>query len=249
MCRAFRLFGVSLGFLTRLGPGGMVAAEELAASVPCMPLVGLLLGLMLAAPWRVGLCGGHAWVQAWLYVGGSIWLTRGLHWDGWADVCDGWGSGARGDRFWEIVKDSRVGAFGVMGMCMGLVGQVVLAHEVLADGALGVLVFGGVLGRAFAVVLCRVGRGLTRPGLGRTFMEGATPGAVAFAMACCVACGAVLVPWPALLAMLGLAAGGVAALWRLGASRGGVNGDFLGMCILWGELAAPLGYVLAMPAA
>ena len=46
--------------------------------------------------------------------------TGGLHEDGFADVCDGFGGGYTTERVLEIMKDSRLGAFGAMGLLMML---------------------------------------------------------------------------------------------------------------------------------
>lgn len=44
-----------------------------------------------------------------------IWLTGGLHLDGLMDTCDGVFGGTRRERKLEIMRDSRVGSFGVLG--------------------------------------------------------------------------------------------------------------------------------------
>ncbi|MDJ1483978.1 adenosylcobinamide-GDP ribazoletransferase [Cytophagaceae bacterium YF14B1] len=46
----------------------------------------------------------------------GILLTGALHEDGFADVCDGFGGGWTKEKILEIMKDSRVGVYGVIGL-------------------------------------------------------------------------------------------------------------------------------------
>ena len=47
---------------------------------------------------------------------GTIWLTRGLHEDGLADFCDGFGGSTERTRTFEIMRDSNVGVYAVLGL-------------------------------------------------------------------------------------------------------------------------------------
>ena len=247
-----RLLGLltALGFLSRLAPARLVRPEELGAALGWFPVVGLILGLLAGrggggGPWYFGLLQGHPLVQAWIVVGLIFFLTRGLHWDGLADLSDAWGSGAVGEEFWTVLKDSRSGAFGVMGLVLGMAGQIVLLHECLKVGAYGVVVWSLVLGRAVCVGLAFSGRSLARPGLAKAFLGAARPGACVAALALSLVFGLVLVPWPGLVVSCVLAVAVVAALDRLARKQGGLNGDFLGAAVVLGEIAALLGWLAA----
>ena len=68
----------------------------------------------------------------------TVWLTGGFHEDGLADVADGLGGSYDRERALEIMKDSRVGAFGAMALVLALLCKVALlallgSVEVLAD--------------------------------------------------------------------------------------------------------------------
>ena len=89
-------FLVALTFLTRLGRARITSSEAIARSMSMYPLVGVLIGAALALAALLPL---SSWVLAWGLAGLNIYLTRGLHWDGWADLWDAWGSGATDDRF------------------------------------------------------------------------------------------------------------------------------------------------------
>lgn len=238
---------VALSFLSRLCPARTETPEAMAKSLRAYPLAGLVIGLVAAAPVWLGLLHGRPLLQGIAVVILSAVLTRGLHWDGLMDLADAWGSGARGERFFAIMKDSRVGAFGVLGCVAAFAAQCALLAEVLTEGAFGVAVFGFVLGRFAAVALAWRGKSLARPGLGALALSGATTGALWFAGLCTLAAGLVLCPAPALLAGAALAAACTAGLYALARSQGALNGDFLGAAIILAETALWLGYCLATP--
>lgn len=229
-------FYIALTFLTRLGRASVVSKEEISASVSMYPLVGGVVGLF----WILALfLPFSSWISAWLLVVLNIWLTRGLHWDGWADLWDGWGSGAVGERFWEILKDSRAGAFGVMGLVCGLGMQAVLFERAVFLQTWPVLLLAPVFGRYCAVVLARFGKDLARPGLGQNTLAGATPGALVRGGAVTLAV-AFFSPATHLACCVLLAASVLFFLLRLGRCHQGLNGDFLGTAIVAGEFCALL---------
>lgn len=235
-------FLAALGFLTRMGPCRTLQPEGAGRSLAVFPLVGLALGLVLVLPFALGLCAGRPLVQAWLMTAGSVWLTRGLHLDGVADLCDGVGPGVDAQRFWAIVKDSRVGAFGVLGLVLALGGQAVLLAAMLESGAFGPAVYVFVLGRACAVALGIAGRGLLRPGLGSLFLAQAPGRVLAGAAALTALPGFFLTPLRVQAGAWVLSGLGLWFLLRLARRVQGLNGDFLGAAVVWGELAAGLAF-------
>lgn len=239
-------FMASMDFLTRLAPARIHDEATIAASVKYFPLVGLILGWLLTLPFLFGLLSGYPWVQAWILAGTSLWATRGLHWDGWADIFDAWGSGATGERFWEILKDSRIGAFGVMALIMGLCGQILLLHEALTVKAYGAVIFAFALGRGLCVGLAYCGRDLARgTGLGQLTLQGATLPSLIVALGLTLLAASGLRPLQALAPALMIGLLGLVELLALAKKSGNLNGDFLGAIIVWGELSALLGWLLA----
>lgn len=79
------------------------------------PLVGWLIASILALLWwgSAQLWGG--WVPVLLVMAGSIYLTGAFHEDGFADCCDGFGGGYGKAQILTIMKDSRLGTYGVLG--------------------------------------------------------------------------------------------------------------------------------------
>ncbi len=86
----------------------------------------------------------------------SVLLTGAFHEDGFADVCDGFGGGWTKDRILEIMKDSRVGAYGAIGMIILLLLKVFVLIELFQIDvmyALKAIVLGHVLSRFSAVTM------------------------------------------------------------------------------------------------
>ena len=93
------------------------------------PLVGALVGGFGAA---VFWAAAHFWpgsVAAMLSMVATIWLTGAFHEDGLADTCDGLGGAVSRQRALDIMKDSRLGTYGAV----GLLAVLALKAAVLAD--------------------------------------------------------------------------------------------------------------------
>ncbi len=109
-------------FFTRipLPVRGEISAEDLRRSATYFPAVGWLVGAAGAGVWWCAAKVFPPSVAAGLCMIASALLTGAMHEDALADVCDGFGGGSTKDRVLAIMKDSQVGAFGVVGLVLGL---------------------------------------------------------------------------------------------------------------------------------
>jgi adenosylcobinamide-GDP ribazoletransferase len=88
----------------------------------------------------------------------TVLMTGGFHEDGLADVADGLGGSYDRERALDIMKDSRIGAFGAMALVLALLAKLCLlallgAHSLQA--ALAALVGGHVLSRLWPLLIVR----------------------------------------------------------------------------------------------
>ena len=239
-------FLTALALLSRMAPArDDVQPETIAASVPCYPVAGFALSCVASLPVFLNM-GSHS-VQAWLYIGLLAWLTRALHWDGLSDLADAVGSNARGERFWAIVKDSRTGAFGALALILMLLGQFLCARECLAGKVPCVLLWAPVLGRCMAIALAATTQAHPGSSLGALVQPGARRPAALTACILSMLCGFFLVPAKAVFLGILLACAGCVCLRGIALREGGMNGDFLGSVILWGELCALLAPSVFLP--
>ena len=109
-----------IGFYTRL-PVNIAFERPLALSQWAAPIAGLVVGLF------GGILGWLLWsiavpdmIVAAVVLAATIALTGALHEDGLADVADGFGGGRDREHKLAIMKDSRVGTYGVLAICLSV---------------------------------------------------------------------------------------------------------------------------------
>jgi len=116
-----RLFFIALQFFTRLPIPRWVGfqPEWLQHASRYFPLVGCVVAAVAAGVYALAALVLPAPLAAVLSTAASIYVTGAFHEDGFADTCDGLGGGMTRERVLEIMKDSRVGAYGAIGIvCM-----------------------------------------------------------------------------------------------------------------------------------
>lgn len=130
-------------------------ATRFASCQPWFPVVGALIGgLMALFGWLVvSLTNGWSEVAALAVVGAGAGLTRGLHLDGLSDWADGFWGGYTREKRLSIMKDSCVGAFGVIALVLVLLGKWLALTRTIAAGAWTWIVAACVLSRTMQVVL------------------------------------------------------------------------------------------------
>lgn len=115
-----RLFWLALQFLTRVPVPAWVGwqPEWMPASMRHFPLVGALVGLFGAAVLALASAWWPPTVAVGLSMAATVWLTGGFHEDGWADTCDGLGGAVSREKALLIMKDSRLGTYGALGLIL-----------------------------------------------------------------------------------------------------------------------------------
>ena len=227
-------FLVGLQFLTRIHIVRQTAwtAEDFGRSTRFFPLVGLVLGSCYALAacvltYIVGTAFGMRTLNAVLLLILPILLTGGLHADGFMDTADGVFSGRERERKLEIMKDSRVGSFGVVSFVLLMFLQFALLLDMHPFLLLPALFVMPIIGR-FAMVLAVARFPYARAdGMGKTFADMADRKTVAIAAVTT----AVLVLPCGLLASVALVLGVLFAFLfcrTMTKTLGGVTGDVYG---------------------
>ncbi|EKF19347.1 adenosylcobinamide-GDP ribazoletransferase [Nitratireductor pacificus] len=111
-----------IGFYTRLPlPAFAMPARGFAEAQWAAPVAGLLVGFIGGAAMLAALALSlPATVAAALTLAATLLVTGALHEDGLADVADGFGGGTTRERKLAIMKDSRIGAYGVAALGLSL---------------------------------------------------------------------------------------------------------------------------------
>lgn len=115
-----RLFFVALQFLTRVPVPAWVGwrPEWMPESLRHYPMVGVVVGTFGAGVLAVAMLWWPPAVAVGLSMAATVWLTGGFHEDGWADTCDGLGGAVTRERALAIMKDSRLGTYGALGLML-----------------------------------------------------------------------------------------------------------------------------------
>jgi adenosylcobinamide-GDP ribazoletransferase len=236
----------AVSFLTRVPTGtGVAQPAEIARFVPWFPLVGALVGAVVG-----GLNAAAAQllpplVAAAVAVTAGVGLTGAFHEDGLGDTADAFmGGGDREDTL-RILKDPRLGTFGVVAVAASLLLRVAAVAALAPTSALAALPAAHAVGRAAAVGVMAAFPPAAGTGLGAASARalGGRQALLGVATGLLLAV-ALLGAW----ALPAAAVAGVAAvgLGRLARRRiGGVSGDVLGAVQQAGEILTLLVAVAA----
>ncbi len=238
-----RSLRIAFGLMTTLRfklPEDWSAGDSGRASV-WFPFVGLVVGALTWLTWTGSmlvfppLVAGVVTLIAWVA------LTGGLHLDGFGDCCDGLFVSASIERRLEIMKDPRMGAFGVIGLVLVLLLKATTLASLTPISSLGIL-----LAASFAR-WCILPAGLlplARPsGMGADFVAGfrrsflwwgaIIPLVLAF-----------LLGIRGIFALLAGLLGMAFILWLAKSRIGGVTGDVFGMIVEIVEVIVLLVFVV-----
>ncbi|CAI3953855.1 adenosylcobinamide-GDP ribazoletransferase [Commensalibacter papalotli (ex Botero et al. 2024)] len=107
-----------LSFFTRLPVQWLYRSDfpfSFGRAIWTWPWIGLIIGLIISIIFKLT-CHliPSAWIIAFLILGIQFLLTGGLHEDGLADMADGFGGGKNKEHKLEIMRDSRLGSYGVL---------------------------------------------------------------------------------------------------------------------------------------
>jgi adenosylcobinamide-GDP ribazoletransferase len=132
------LFFIALGFFTRLPVPGWVefAPEKLGQAARFLPWVGWIIGLISAAVYGLAVQVLPVDLSMVLAMVASIRATGAFHEDGWADTCDGLGGGWSRAQILAIMKDSRIGSYGTIGLVVMLLAKYLALADLARRGGL-----------------------------------------------------------------------------------------------------------------
>ncbi len=157
--REIRLFLIAVQFFTRIPITGSLAKwvgydpSWITRCIRYFPLVGLGAALGMAAVAWVGLRWfSHDFVCVVMLAFG-VWLTGAFHEDGFADFCDGFGGGRSAESTLEIMRDSRIGTYGTLGLIFLMLMKFTLLHRLEWQNLLFILCIAHTGSRACAVLI------------------------------------------------------------------------------------------------
>ena len=126
-----KFFSLAISFLTILPVRmkGQILSGDLGRSSAWFPLIGLFLGGLMTGLFFVVSFAFPPLLASALTVAAWIGITGSLHLDGLADCCDGMFHPSNPERRLEIMKDPRLGSFGVIGLILSIIIKVVCVYS------------------------------------------------------------------------------------------------------------------------
>ncbi|MDF2683341.1 MAG: cobS [Brevibacillus sp.] len=222
----------AIAFFTRI-PVPWLKPSETAwkKSVNYYPAVGILIGVVLCGVHQAALYLFSPLLAAVLTLVIWVYITGGLHLDGWMDLADGLGSSRPREQVLAIMKDSRVGAMGALAAILLLLLKTVALAE-LTRPEWVLLLFVPFAARTHVLLSIRLWPYLSaEKGIGKGISEGLSSLSIWLGYVILVAAGWLLGGWAAVTAIV------ISMLFALWFSRavagklGGLNGDCYGAVI------------------
>lgn len=230
----------ALALLTRLPlPAVGATAEGVQARAGRLyPVIGVLIGAVIGFSYEfLASLNTPRLAAATLALAIGCLLTGALHEDGLADVADGFGGGRTRERKLEIMRDSRIGTYGVLALLVAFVARAAALAALPIHGALAILIVVHALARA-PLPLLSLWLPLARnDGLAASVGETSPPTALV-ALVLGAAAAFVLLPFQSAMVAIVVAGAAAAAVgvlaWR---QIGGRTGDVLGAAEQLAEIA------------
>lgn len=219
-------------FLTRLplvARCALAEPAELARSSRYFPLVGALIGGLIALIYALCLYFLPTTVAAVLALTAGVALTGAFHEDGLADTADGLGGSFERARKLEIMRDSRLGTYGTVALILLLLAKFSALQTLGAWAAFTALVVAHTLARGSSLVLIAWLPYVREGSSNKPIAEGVTRTEIAIALGCCGGISVFSVGvFGTLLACAGTAIVVLLSGWIYRRQLGGITGDCLG---------------------
>jgi len=231
MNNLLRELRITMGFLTlyRTNVSPVPDMVDVGRSSWAFPVVGAMIGLILSLFY--GLCYIFFPQSICALLTLILWvvLTGGLHLDGWTDCWDALGASVSREKRRDILKDSRLGAFGAIGLILLLLTKVITIMVMKTPVA--AIFVAPVIGRSMMVIASQ-GAVTSEGGMAEGFLQGLERRSCIF----CWVFTILIALFAGITGLLSIAGAYAGALWfrRFAESRiGFINGDVLGsMCEL-----------------
>jgi adenosylcobinamide-GDP ribazoletransferase len=239
-----RSFLVAVQLLTRvpIRLDAPPAEEEQARAAAWFPLVGAGVGVAAALGAKLAALLHLPSLAPWAALLAAVLVTGGFHEDGLADTADGLFGGHDRARRLAIMRDSRLGTYGVLALVLALGSQVAATSAILPSHLWRVLIAAHAFSRAAALPLTLLPYArVDEDGLGKPLARRVPLAAIVFALGAGVVALLVCLPLVNAVAIVVIACAViVACAARFLRDLGGATGDTLGAAVKLVEVAVYL---------
>lgn len=247
-----RVFALALQFLTRIPVTGdsIYSAEGFHASVRHYPLVGVLVGITGAIVFFAATQFWPPVIAVLLSTVATVLVTGAFHEDGLTDMFDGVGGGTSRERSLEIMKDSRIGAYGMLAALLVIALKVTSLTLMPAITIIYVLIAAHCLSRLSAVLVIASSQYARGDGTGKPVATGVSAVGLSYAIATGLACCGLVwfrvAPFTMLAGVAGLLGGHLLSRLIYERKLRGYTGDCLGATQQLSEVGFYLGVLACL---
>ena len=183
-------------------PGKHDHDGDLASAAFVFPIVGLIVGALLALVWWITSLALPPALASGLTIAAGLLLTGALHEDGFSDCADGLGGGHSKERALEIMRDSRIGAYGAAALIVtiGLRWFALAEFDIIAG--IAALLIAHMASRTSIIIALATSNYARDKGLGSSVASGSTLQTWIIASIVCLLLGVVIGGAAAIVACL-----------------------------------------------
>ncbi len=214
-----------------------VCCQDYADSVAWFPLTALMAGAVMCGAYVLLCLTGIPYLAAFACVLAAIMFTGGLHIDGFADVCDAFFAGKTKERTLAILKDSRMGTYGVLGIVFVVAIKTILLAGIHPEKAVWILLAMPLCGKIPLILCAKLSRYPRENGMAKCIIESLKTSTALIAIVICSV---------AVVFVGGLASGTIVVAGAIATGAimhfisekkiEGATGDVLGACNELGEI-------------
>ncbi len=220
----------AFSFLTRLPlPQREFREGSLADASLYFPLVGVVIGLIGAAVYLLGLALWSPELACALALTAMVLATGGFHEDGLADSADGIGGGWSAEDKLRIMKDSRIGTYGALALLLALLVKFAALLTIKPVAVPAALVVAHAAGRWTTLPMLRLCDYVSgESGTGKPLVDNFSNKRLWAATAFTVLLVFIAAPSEGIALLISIAAVLISSRWYLERKLGGVTGDTMG---------------------
>jgi adenosylcobinamide-GDP ribazoletransferase len=204
--------------------------DDYARGIFYFPLIGGIIGLLL---WPIIFVQGFIPTRVFPFIIIILYLliVGGIHIDGIGDLFDGIFSARDQKRMLEIMSDSHIGAFGVVGIILYFMGMYVGLYEVMHNELFSIILISmPLIGRSVALIGAGLSRYAKAEGLGKAVIDRVGP--LTSLILSLLLVGGYFVVFPMLsLSIIITLVVMLSILWRIHRTLDGITGDVLGALV------------------
>lgn len=154
--------------------------EAFKKSIWFMPILSVITAVPIFLVSYLGVKLGNYSIFALLTLVTWIIVTGAFHLDGFSDTCDGLFSGRQKDRILEIMKDSRIGSYGTIGIILVLMFKGLILKEIITLGRPDFILLILLMGKISLLLTAYFGKPAKEKSSGNVFINGNNSNALIF---------------------------------------------------------------------